>query len=693
MKKTFIVVSLLLPAVSFAQQDLATDSLSTRLEEVVVQGSRQQLGAEVSTYVPTSKQKNSAQTAVDLLNRMAIPQLKVSPNYVVTDMAGKSVDIFIDFLPALKEDLVGMRLQDVKKIEYYDYPSNPRFQGKAHVVNFIMQKYEYGGYVKTYGWENTSNAGQISLYSKVQYKRIMIDLAAGAFYLNQSHTGGDVYETFRLPQPDGSLSVFERNFIQDSGKLRKRTYWPTFKVLYSTDKITIQNMVGASFDHTPFNDVMGHISYSPEISPAAAVSDCKANRVNTLSYKGYWNFILNDRNSITFSPHFTYSHTNTMSRYAEDNTDEFENSAIDNSYQLSGDLAYSHSFGEWGRLNTMVKALITRNRTTYSGTTNTSDRVNNYRMGPGVQYSISKGKIYGMLGIGLNYNRLECLDYKEISSSPWFDFSLQYSPSDRHSIRGDYHYFKIMPSSSYRSAAVIQSNPLMSYTGNPDIRSEGSYNAGASYTFIPANRFSITAFADTWILANRFVYEYVPYATGLLRIIRQPGGGYSQWNYGFAGTLRLFDRSLQLTAQMSANSVRNGEPYNFNRTKLGYAFQASYYLDHWTFSGLYYSSQGYSDGSMVGTWMMTRPYYNIQIGWANSTWNFQLQVASLARWHWRSDRSEMRSRYYDKAEQTYSINDHALARLAVTYTLGFGKKVKRGDEATQLSGIESGILK
>lgn len=125
---------------------------------------------------------------------MAIPQIKISANDDITDLAGKSVDVFIDFLPATKEDLQGMRMQDVKKVEYYDFPSDPRFQGKAHVVNFVMQKYEYGGYVKAHGWENTSNAGQISLFSKLQYKRMTFDIAAGYFYLNQNHTGGDVYE-------------------------------------------------------------------------------------------------------------------------------------------------------------------------------------------------------------------------------------------------------------------------------------------------------------------------------------------------------------------------------------------------------------------------------------------------------------------------------------------------------------------
>ena len=150
MKKIHIISALVLSSSAYAQNDVKNDSTSTTLNEIVVEARNQRLGAEVSTYIPTSKQKNVSQSATDLLNRMAIPQLTVSPNDNITDLSGKSVDVFIDFIPASKEDMEGMRMQDVKKVEYYDFPSDPRFQGKAHVVNFVMHKYEYGGYVKAY---------------------------------------------------------------------------------------------------------------------------------------------------------------------------------------------------------------------------------------------------------------------------------------------------------------------------------------------------------------------------------------------------------------------------------------------------------------------------------------------------------------------------------------------------------------
>ena len=695
MRNRFInSILLAMIASSVMAQTETPDSIKMQeLEEVVVEGRNQRLGAEVSTYIPTSKQRNASQSAADLLNRMAIPQIKISANDDITDLAGKSVDVFIDFLPATKEDLQGMRMQDVKKVEYYDFPSDPRFQGKAHVVNFVMQKYEYGGYVKAHGWENTSNAGQISLFSKLQYKRMTFDIAAGYFYLNQNHTGGDVYETFRLPQSDGSVNVFERNSIQGNGKWIKNQYWPTFKALYSSDKITILNVVGASFDHTPRNNSSGFIEYTPAITERVDYSQNSSSRVNSVSYSGYWNFILDDKNTINFSPRYAYSHTNTSSLYAEVGSGDFYNAARDNSHQFSGNLTYTHSFGKWGSLNAMFQTIITSNNTSYYGTANTSDNARTYRVGPGVQYSLSIGKVYGLVGFGYHWDRQKYLDYKDDSAAPWIDFSLQYAPNDRHSIRGEFHHMKSIPSSSYRSAAIIQSNPLMSYTGNPNLFSYGSYDAGVNYSFIPSNKFSISAFASTWIVDNRYVYDYVPSETGILRTIRQPGGGYSQWTYGAYASLRLLDSKLQLTAQLTGKSVHNGEPYNLDKTNLNYALQATYYLGNWNFSGLYYSPQGYPDGCMVGTWMKTKSYYRIAAGWSDSSWNLQLQFANFARWNWRSDKSIMHSRYYDRIEQTYSINDHALARLSVTYTFGFGKKIQQGDEASQQSGVNSGILK
>jgi hypothetical protein len=676
----------------FAQEDVDTTT-AQQLHEFVVEAKMQHLGKEVSYYYPSNKQRNASQNAADLLNRMAIPQIRVSPTDEITDMSGKSVDIFIDFLPATKDNLEGMRMKDVKKIEYYDYPTDPRFQGKAHVVNFIMQKYEYGGYVKAYGWANTNSSERANIYSKLQYRHFAFDIAAGALFNNLKHSGSDTYETYRLPQSDGTTKVFERNSIKESSDARTRTYWPTFKVLYSTKKVTIQNVIGANFNHTPFNNQSGYIFYNPEEYARTDYSTQSSNRINSLSYSGYWNFIINDRNTITFSPSYAYSHTNTSTMHVENGVGEYYNAAQDNSNQFSGNLNYFHSFGKGGSLNAIVRSVIHKNSTSYTGTATSDDNAHTYRIISGAQYSLSRDKIYGMVGLGIHWDEQEYLSDKNTSTAPWVDLSLQYSPNSRHSLRGEYHHTRSIPSSNYRSGVIIKSNSLMSYTGNPDLESYDSNDVGINYSYIPNNKFSFSAFASSWMVFNRYVYNYKPTATGMLRTIEQPGGDYLQWNYGAIATLRLFDRKLQLTGQLNAYTVSNREPYNFTKTHLTGVLQASYYLGSWTFSGLYYTPQGYSDGVMVGTWVTTKSYYRLQAGWSNSIINVQLQLANFARWNWKNNKKETYSQYYDKVEQTYLPDNHAFARLSLTYTFSFGKKIKRGDEATQQSGTDSGILK
>lgn len=58
---------------------------------------------------------------------MAIPQLSPGMGNAIKTNTGKTVSIYIDFLPASEQDLTGMRMSDVKKVEYYDFPKDPVF--------------------------------------------------------------------------------------------------------------------------------------------------------------------------------------------------------------------------------------------------------------------------------------------------------------------------------------------------------------------------------------------------------------------------------------------------------------------------------------------------------------------------------------------------------------------------------------
>jgi len=126
---TIILYSIL--AIAAMGQTEIPDSVKTReLDEVVVEAQMQRTSSISTTYIPTGKQKNASQNAVDLLRQMAIPQIHINPvSEAVTDNAGGEVAIFINYLEASKEEMEGLRTPDVKKVEYIEFPTDPRFRG------------------------------------------------------------------------------------------------------------------------------------------------------------------------------------------------------------------------------------------------------------------------------------------------------------------------------------------------------------------------------------------------------------------------------------------------------------------------------------------------------------------------------------------------------------------------------------
>lgn len=686
---------LLLALVALAEE--RTDSIGSaqELKEVVVEAKLQSTSATVSTYIPTSRQKTASQTGTDLLRLMGIPQITIGVANSVTTAAGQNVAIYIDYLPASEQDMNGMRMADVKRVEYYDYPSDPRFQGNAHVINFIMQKYEYGGYVKAFGKETfIANVAQLNLYSKLQYKRMTYDIALGAYDSRGSHNYTNTTEQFRMPQPDGTVKNFERVSEATESEYHNRYFWPTVKILYKSDKITLNNTIGANLDYYPKENSAGYVSFSPEEFERTNFSTNSNRSNNSITYSGNWNFILPHNNTIIFHPYYSYSHTGQTSIYTE-NEAEYYNASTDNTHRVDGYLRFMHSFGKWGSLSAYCLSSFSSSNTEYTGTAKVLDRQKTFDLGPGVSYNYTSEKFYGFVaaGVSYNYSKFADMDIKEKSLQPWADFNLQYSINSKNSAEIGFHHATFNPSLAYRSNIVIQSNPLMRYTGNPHLRPYKTVDAGVSYTYMPTSKLSFTAFGNIGLIKNRYTYVYQADADGILRTIGQPMGAYTSLMCGLTASLRLLQNSLQFSGQLTPVYVHDGAPFNYNKSAVNYWLQAQYYYNNWNFGAVYISRMGNSAGSVSGVWNDGSDAMWATIGWGNENWNVKGILGNPYRWNWKTGSSVMKSQYYDVAKVTYAQDCHAYLQIAATYTFGFGKKIQIGDEATQQTGASSAILK
>ena len=682
---------------SFSAGIIIMPEKTVALKEVKVDADDAFLYSDKSVYIPNARQINAAQTGWDLINSMSIPQLLPGLGKSVQTISGKSVDFFIDFVPASEQDLEGMRMADVKKVEYYDHPSDPRLLGKPYVINFIMQRYEYGGYVKGYVSANVFDedvhSGTGNGYAKLQYKKMTYDVAGGAFISNTGHEGADAIERFRLPQGDGTVKEFERNTTLTDSRCKTRSYWTSMKALYETEKTTVSNMVSVGFYRIPEKRMSGDVSYMPAAYSSGTYSSHASERENYVVYEGYWNFVLPHSNTLVITPYFAHSHTVQSSVFEETGFTPIVNGARDNSNVAKLMARMNHDFGKWGKFSLHVQGLLYKTRTSYNGTSDISDGTTTTRVGPGAIYSIKAGNFYGSTGIGLLWDRSAYGNIAEVSGVPWADLSLQYAFNTRHSISGEFHFSESVPSSSYRSESIVRSNPLFSYTGNPELRPYSNFDFGGNYIFIPSKKYRFSVYGTSWIVKDRYFFYYEASPDGIMRTIRQPGGTYTDVSYGIFAAANYLDGKLRFSASLRHDLVHNGAPYDWTKSFLTYSLWATYYVGNFNFGASYISPQQITNDCMGGTWVKTKDQYSIQGGWGADGWNIKFYLKDIFRWKWIYGTTVMDSGNYSFHQTDISVNRHAFVDLSVTYTFGYGKKVKEGNEAYQQSGAGSGILK
>ena len=677
------------------EQPVSLQAVNVSLDRVSVQSDR-------TVFIPTTRQKNASQTGIELVYRMAIPYLRNTGLGGLTTVSGAEVDIFIDFLPATGDDLKGMKIADVRKVEYYDFPADPRFLGKSHVVNFIMTKYEYGGYIKGYTDHNIFyNSGQLNGYGKLQYKKMTYDVSLGGYHRDDDHAGTVSEETFRLPDPEGEISTFKRHSGVEGSDVKGRLYWSTFRATYATEKMIIRNSIAGDFDHNPKNAQYGNVSYSPEILPSNSYSSNTSNIVNSISYYGNITLFLPKNNTFTIFPDYSYSHTNRLSDYSEQATEavgndltdsgSYTNLAKDDTHRLALSLGYTHMFKNRSNLRVNLDGTAVSDRISYKGTANADDKTRSLRFRPSIAYSLSLGNFYGAATAGMSWERFAYNNLTDHTTAPWMNMSLQYSFLNKHSLRTEFNYNSTLPAAHYRSDNIIRSNPLMSYTGNPLLTPERKFGINGSYTFFPSDKFSGSVYTFNNIISNRAVFEYLPYSNGILRTISQSSGRFSQSTYGTFLSLNLFENSLQLGGTLEYSVTHNGAPYNWTKSTFDYYFEAYYYLKSFNFGGTFISPSRRCPDPMSSSWSRSRAIYYVEAGWANKVWNLRVLFNGFANYNWKNETVTLHTPYYDRKQTIYG-SGHFFIKLSATYTFGFGKKVQRGDESDRMKGVKSNIL-
>lgn len=700
MHKYIVSIALILIASSaFAQE--TTDSIKTQeLNEVVVQAQMQRTSSNVSTYIPMARQKNAAADAISLLSQMAIPQIEVDPiSQAVKTASGQGVSVFIDFLPATAQDLQGMRPQDVKKVEYYLHPTDPRFQGAQYAINFIMQKYEWGGYTKVTAnkWFGV-NRTEGEVYSKMAYKSMIFDLYADEIYLTNRHGGVNSTETFRFDNLYGKgPQTITRTSETASSLYRNNSNDFALRALYNSDKTRISNLISYSLTNVPHNDavndVVNALFYSSEIFSPITSSSLTSSHNWAITYTGNYFFKFSPKFSFEAVAVYTYGKNKSNSLYSIDEALSITNNASEDVHKLQ---INPRLYWRPNKKNTFIFYLASIqhwNFIDYSGSSPSYQKYNvgGYSAGAHYNLSLDKWNIGGEFGWVWERNHIS--ESRMNNNFPRAIAYATFSPNDKHQFEANCNYSKDVPDASQKSPNMLQQDELMWYQGTPTLADYSYLNAGLTYTWLPNNKWQFSADGYSYMLGNRCVTIYSPIApegTMLRKYVND--GDYRSGMFGVSATGKFFGGKLVAKLRPQYCIRKTTGAYASTRNELTCTAQLTYYFGKFNLWGWYMKPSHYQE-EQSGIVERTPAKYQIQIGWGDKGWNIRAGVYNFLRTSWEASHQTLSSKYYSFDRKEFSTAQHWRITFAVSYTFGYGKKVDHHDEVSGSGTVESAILK
>jgi hypothetical protein len=688
----------MLPALALAAQEQA-DSLQRSLEEVTVEAAAQSVTPEKAVFIPEAKQKRASQDAVALLARMAIPMLEVNPvQGTVKTSSGQDVSIFIDYLPATSDDITGMRMKDVKRVEIYDYPDDVRFKGAEHVVNFIMQKYEYGGYAKLYNQLFAMKDDVVErprINGKFNYRRMTYDLVVGGDVADGDILKSGDFSTFRFPQPQGGVSEVHRdNYASRAGTLQYHTAYATLRAVYNTEKVQISNSVGFNYSRQPHFDEFGTLKFTGIDLPGSESSELMTRLWRTAEWSGDYYFALPHDFALSVTPSVNYSYTERHLRYLVDNDPAIVNNADSKTTSGRLNLRLNRRLNDRINLWGQVDGMYTRNSVTYKGTSPGKVVLDNQFFGPGVGMSLRVPKFYMNLdgGCAIEWNDTGTSSDREVY--PYVHLSTNYAFSDRLSWNVWMQFASNTPAAADRSPIVQQQNELLWSTGNPDLDNSHHFTFQTSASWMPSNKFQLSGYVSYFHMFNQLLKIYTPGTAPsgqpVMMSYTDNLGDYNKYDVGITGTLKLLRNSLQIYGGPTLSGF-NVTGYDLRKTYLNWRVGAYYYLGNFNFSAYYNSpSRSVSMGSGAENW--SSESYAVGAGWADNDWSVQVYGLNLFTKDKVSSRTTLNTPFYSNHTTLENGNNSPTFYLTFTYTIGFGKQVKRGNEVEGVSAGSDGIL-
>lgn len=659
-----------------------------KIGEVDVSASSQYMTASKSVYVPTKRDKKMARGGGSLVQAMGISSLSVDPiSESITMLSGQSVSKFIDYVPATEQDIANLRPMDVLRVELLESPSDPRFRGAQYVLNFVMVKYEYGGYTKLDADQYLiTNRGTYNINSKLTKGKMTYDAAANFHYDKVSHAGSNQTSVYRFPE----FNIIKTSNVK-STEAATRSGYGTVRATYSSDKALVTNTIGLNINKKPYTKACNSTSFAPSGIYADGMDKTfRESSSASPSWRGSYLWYLPKKFSIAVDPAFSFGH------HASNN---FFNSADTHLANIAKENNINYSLGieaqkQLGKHSVSLRGAVSGSwdEINYSGSSSSRNIFKETGANISTNLFLMAGSGWLKINPYICYLRTSFNNYHKSQTFPAVSLAGGYTFNNKHK-------FNIVAQVMRWTVPVREQMPSFVFTtqidaaqGNEALKQVLFTPVNFNYQWLMSKIVSLSLFADYTRSSNPITHIYQPieYKNRPIMVHTYENSGfYNSVSYGGAVILRLLKNSLVIRGSLSGHSASRHNGINRSGTYLSYNFAASYNIKNF-YCSLSYSSK--NESVQLSSYTKSPEFCYLGCGWSNGKLNAGAYIINPFTSDWNGAYNESGDRNYTNYSQRFSIVYHRQVSLRISYSFSYGKKVQQTESIGFLSGTSSGIL-
>lgn len=693
MRYLFTTLLLSTTAALFAAEP--TDSSNvTQLREIIVEGKNVIVNEKGITFMPTKREKTHAYDAYTLLRNMNLPILQVDGESVST-FNGESVTFYIDGVPATSNDCLALRPTDVAKIEYFENAPDARFGTSRQIINFVLKKTEWSGYIKLLpSMEFISRTfGNYAIVCKYRNKNYTYDLFAVSTFSDTHGLGSEskeIYSGLNLPGFSTEEIWRETAAVQ---RENMHNYAASLRIMHQAESgRTLYSTIGAkrSSSGTHLDE---NITYDPAVFPLSAATDSKRDNSLTLSWEGYAFLPMQGGNSgFNITPSFKWSRNNREGAYLPVMLNPIFNDAHENIYNPRIEIDYSQAL----KHNNMIQAELISNNlvyvTDYAG--NISAESNPRQKLTSTenlffltyQHQLTRGlSIYISPGIS-NSNTKTNHETTITQWSPRFRSSVNYSIDNSNYLSGSFNVGNSTPNSNFTNQLMRQVNELMWIKGNDRLKNITILGANVNYFKAFNNNFNGQLGVQYNGYYHYFYDTYTPQQDIMVKSFSDDGR-YHQLKAKMQLQVKLLNGKISLNPYVNFTSIHQNFSTTENLNYFNGGIMANVYLGNFNIFARYSTRNRY----LQEAYSYTPCKYVIMAEWHNKNLSISAGGINFLQKH-NKQQQWISTPFYYLSNDYISQDASCTIQIRAVYTFNIGAPIRHGNEIGESSAPSSSVM-